>query len=842
MTLRFLQVPLLGAALFFTTSVPCAAPFSGDSLDVEYAGCRAVLLPGTVCKLTQSRELRLWVGAPPEAIEIRAGGRRIDTTSEEVGEGQHFSLTIPPGAQSLDVIIETPEGQAVWFLPLGEPEGEVASRDLLREVDEKTLLVYRYILARELTAVRETLASIQLPPRAPAESRYYVSYYRSLLAERGGDYRSALEYIQEALDISQRAKLDDLSQQMAEQEKALLLLGVGRFNEATAILDRLPYPAAAPCDKAQLLAQLLGNQAWAKLLAREAGESVEDPTRLFEKALATHETCTAKFEKRVNFLINLALAHFQQGQLSQAKDLLAEAHELESRTLLPQKLWVLDLEARIALREERPAEALRRFEDLEELALGTSSPDGRLRAAFGQAQAQRALGDPAAALKTLRQAEALLDEQSLQIPIHEGRETFLATRQALVSLHVEILLDEGQDREALDVARHARSRMLRQMERSERLASLTPDRRTRWETLLQRFQEKRAILEEKAQDDWKLPTDQLRRERAARKAETQALRDLLDQAFLVLEDPAEPSEETLAPPRPGELLLTWCPLPRGWVGFAADGETVMTHRFDLPALFLKGELSRQLLVPFSAAIEKAKRIRILPAGRLQEVDFHSLPFAGDILLAKRPVVYGLDLPVRSVPAGPSGRHALLVADPRDDLPGSLDEVRTVREVLEAGSWTLEELKSTGALAEAVGRRLPEADLLHYAGHGIYSGFGGWDSGLLLAADTRLSLDDLLAVKRVPAWVVLSGCETGRSSTKTPVGSLGLAHAFLLAGSQGVIASTRPADDRTVPAFFAELYRQWTREPDLAVALQRAQLSWRQSHPSGDWPGFRLFEP
>jgi hypothetical protein len=45
----------------------------------------------------------------------------------------------------------------------------------------------------------------------------------------------------------------------------------------------------------------------------------------------------------------------------------------------------------------------------------------------------------------------------------------------------------------------------------------------------------------------------------------------------------------------------------------------------------------------------------------------------------------------------------------------------------------------------------------------------------------------------------------------------------------------------VPAFFAELYRQWVREPDLAVAVQRAQLAWRDRDPAADWASFRLFE-
>ena len=419
----------------------------------------------------------------------------------------------------------------------------------------------------------------------------------------------------------------------------------------------------------------------------------------------------------------------------------------------------------------------------------------------------------------------------------------MATRQAVVNLHVELLLDQGRNAQALDMARHARSRMLRQLKRSGSLANLSPDQRARWERFLADYHKTRAALEEKAKDEWRVPTDQVSREQAAREAEADAAKRLLDQAFQVL--PRERSQEEPPAPRPGELILAYHPLPHGWVGFAADGKTVQAQRFELPAdLSRLDELASRLLLPFRASIERAKRIRILPGGPLQGIDFPALPFGGDVLLAKAPVVYGLDLPVSTAPAVQK-RHALLVADPRDDLQGARDEVREVLRALKSASqpWISEELKSAEASSEAVRERLSTVDLLHYAGHGSFSGFGGWDSSLLLADKTRLTLGDVLALDdRVPAWVVLSACDTGRSSTEVPVESLGLAHAFLLAGSRAVVASVRPAKDREVPAFFPELYREWDREPDLAVALQRAQLSWRKRNPGADWESFRLFEP
>jgi len=439
----------------------------------------------------------------------------------------------------------------------------------------------------------------------------------------------------------------------------------------------------------------------------------------------------------------------------------------------------------------------------------------------------------------------LLDEQSLQVPLHEGRETFLATRQATVSLLVEVLLDEGRNAEALDVARHARSRVLRQLERSDRLANLTAEQRAGWGKLLMEYQERRTALEARAADDWRLPEDRLRYERAAREAEAEVEKKLLDQAFLILGVPGEPQGTELPAPRPGELILAYHPLTGGWAGFAADGQTVAAHRFALPPEILsrREELARRLLLPFRDEIRKARRLRILASGPLQTVDFHTLLFDGDVLLASHPVVYGLDLPSSAGSTPSPGGHALLVADPRDDLPGALDEARAVREALGSGSrsWTTEELKATEASPEAIRSRLPAADLLHYAGHGTFSGAGGWESSLLLSQGTHLTLGDVLAIEQAPAWVVLSGCDTGRSS-EAPVEGLGLAHAFLLAGSRAVVASTRPADDRTVAAFFPELYRRWDREPDLAVALQQAQLAWRRQNPGADWAGFRLFEP
>lgn len=842
-----LSRPLQGSLYGVLLLLAGASPPSTMPLEVLYAGCEAVLLLGTgpVCKLPVSRVLRLWIKAPsPDAqFEIRAAGKRIDNAGKPVQDGLSFTLNIPSGAEILSVLVESREGTAVWSLPLElhvRQNRQEAPRDLKKEMQQVASSLSKLLHNRQLAAAREVLERLELPVRAPAEFRCVEAYYRGLLADKEGDYRSALADMQEVVEIAQRVGLEEYFE-LARETLALFLQGVGRSRESAEIFEQLARTADKkhPCDKARLL----NNQAWSWFLAREAGESLGDPTPTFERALETYEACDDFTpDRRLNLLINLALSHLQEGRLERAKSFLAQARGLEDHASLLFTLWSLDLEARIALKDGHPAEALRLFEHLEELAAGTVSPDGRLRAAVGQAQSHEALENRTAALDVLRRAEALLDEQSLRISIHEGRETFMATRQAIVSLHIDLLLKLGEKKEALTIARQARSRMLRQLETSDRLATLPPEKRAEWDRLLKDHQQKRAALEERAKNDRSLPLDQLRREQAARAVQVAELNRLLDRLFLMLGPPGEQPDAVLSPSRPGELILAYHPFFHHWIGFAADDKIVAVHRFDLPPGELppSEELSRHLLLPFDAQIQRAERIRILASGRLLEVDFNALPFAGDILLAGRPLTYGLDLPVSPDSAPAPRRRALLVVDPRGNLPAAFEEARAVKDRLQA--WSVEELAAEQATADAVLDRLTDADLLHYMGHGKFSGFGGWDSNLLLAEETRLTLRDLLPLDRVPAWVVLSACETGRASTETPVESPGLAHAFLLAGSQGVVASTRKAKDSEMPRFFADLYGTWSDEPDLTVALQKAQLSWRRRKPEADWQSFRLFVP
>jgi CHAT domain-containing protein len=191
--------------------------------------------------------------------------------------------------------------------------------------------------------------------------------------------------------------------------------------------------------------------------------------------------------------------------------------------------------------------------------------------------------------------------------------------------------------------------------------------------------------------------------------------------------------------------------------------------------------------------------------------------------------------------------ALLVSNPRSDLgylPAAQEEAAAIAAAIGAwgSGWSLKRLDGAAASSAAVSAALPTADLFHFAGHGSFAGFAGWDSELPLADRSRLTLGDVLTLRRVPRWVVLSACDAGRSSQQAPVEGIGLAQAFLLAGSQAVIAATRPVADRAARDLLSDLYRGWRPGTDLASQLQRAELACHRRDPKADCASFRLLAP
>jgi hypothetical protein len=907
------------------TATPRASP-----LEVEVAGCATLRLVGEhpVCGPPPDRRLRLVVPADASAARL-TGAKGVLTPGQAavivVDEGAtevsvdagpaRFALRVEPPAPEpaldeltalrkarrldearirADALLTAPppalagrlHGQAARIAlasgdteraahhftaaaPLHAADGRLSDR-----VNDALALAFVQIhQLRDFSGARHTLADAAPFARFDPEGAAALQVHHARLALETGDVRSALHALDDA--EPRLARLDaGLRLSVARQARAEALQAAGRHAEAIALLRSMH---AAAGDAACARASIENDLGWALMLAAGDAPPAEPATvdALFTgvvRAFAPNGDCPQPAYVAGAYL-NRALLALRLGDATGARAALEAGRAALPTPDARLALWWPDVEGRAALLARDARGARRHFERLRALGAATASAEAVWRGTIGLARAARAAGEDAG--PAFADAFEQLADQAMRIPVAEGREHFLAERDAGTWDHVEFLIERGRTAEAMTVVRRARARFLAALRQAERLPALTPEARARWETALADHHRARAALDAEAADDWQRPADALARARAARTERQRVLRVALDAAFAVLAEPAAeqpgaaPSPPT--PPAPGELVLTWLSGPTGTLAFAAEvvGTSVGTsiaEVVDTSAAEVVGTsvgtsvaevvgtsvvriaapggpgvpgaptlAAEALIAPFADRIRAAHRLRVLPHGPARGLDLHAAMLDGGPVVARLPVVYGLDLPPRP-PTSVDDARTLLVADPRGDLPGARLEGDAVAVAI--GAAPLTRLVGEAATGDAVRRALGTAGRFHYAGHGRFGGATGWESILPLAADGALTLDDILALPNVPALVVLSGCETARQADAARLEQLGLAQAFLAAGAHAAVAATRPVADTLATALSTAFYGALAHaSPE--EALRTAQLTLRAQSEAQDWATFRI---
>ena len=693
---------------------------------------------------------------------------------------------------------------------------------------------------------RQLLAEI---PLAVDESRARRCYYGAIVARDRGDLRSALELLTEAEARVERLGLTRLGRD-TRQVKANILLHLGRTAEALQTLETIR--SALPADVSACYRALVEtNIGWVRLeqsrnTATRIGVEGGDPMPPLRRSIELYRSECPRPERLANALLNLAAAELLYAKRPGA----ARALLVESRALLPEAAayiatWWRDLEGRIALAEGDAAASLATYEALDSRAAAAAATESRWRAQLGRGRSLEQLGRQAEALTAYRSAEALLDHAALEVPLGAGRGSFLATREDSARQLADLLLRMALPREALAAAQRARGRARATVQRIERVRRLDDAARTRWQLAIAEYRQRRAALDTALASLWTVADDALELRVAELDQDRAALQRSLDTAFEILAEAEPPPPK---PPPAGVVSLTYFAGAEGWLGFAERGQSVVGRALGpLPPLTDRAALAQTLLAPFRDVITGADLLRVHAYGAAGAVDVHALPWDGGALVEATPVVYALGSRSATERPGPGDtgaktQTALVIADPRGNLPGARAEAEFLAGRLER-HWKGEVVALTGARATGADVRaaLAGAAFAHYAGHGVFEGSGGWDGGLLLAGNGRLTIADVLALARSPRQVVLSGCETGRLEGGE---GLGLAHAFLAVGTETVIASVREVPDALSLRLVELLYEELTAEgfPEPARALQRAQIALLRSDADSDWATWRVFEP
>ncbi|MBI4511951.1 MAG: CHAT domain-containing protein [Deltaproteobacteria bacterium] len=787
-----------------------------------------------------------------EVSELRQAGKSAEAL-ERARQGLG-SLSGGDRARALGLIarIELSRGhseEAIAALREGRPLYRGSGR-ISDAFDDAMLLAYTLVqYGPRYGEARKVLEEAAAEAAGYPDGKARLPYYQGFVAARTGDVRTALGSFREAHARASRLGMARLTRAV-RQELAELFQALGRWGDALQELKAARAETTGltgPCEEPDLLT----NMGWVALLSREPGANQAGgfpaPSPLLEQALGLYEKSCPDPHRKGNVLLNLALAALQEGRPQDALARLALARQALSSPSASIQLWWLDIEGRVALLEKKPKVAQSLYERLSRLAEANLSPEASWRAALGSARALRDQRKIGPSLEAYAKAEALLDDQRLWVPVGEGRDTFLAGKEQSAMERVALLLTAGRADEALLAARRSRSRVLLALQRADRLGQLAPEARARWEEAIGAYRRERAALDVEAASDWQLSSERLALVLEQRKSREGRLKAVLDEAFRALSgNSSKEHEVTFRQPGPGELLVAYHPIPGGHAVLAADGAGVVAEHIGIvdPAASA-AVMADTLLGPISTRLEKARKLLVLPHGALVDVDFHALPWNGKPLVSSKIVEYPLDLPARAVAQGgveSVATTALVVGDPLGDLPVAGREAEAVAAALGV-AWKPTLLRGSAATSGKVLDLLGSASLFHYSGHGMQAGRDGLDSALLLSEGGRITVGDVLALSRVPKVVVLSGCETARAPSPGPT-SMGLAHAFLLAGAQGVVAATRPVGDTLASQVTTMFYRVMGANDslDVGTVVGRAQAELAERSPTSDWAAFRVLIP
>ncbi|MEZ4867533.1 MAG: CHAT domain-containing protein [Caldilineaceae bacterium] len=252
--------------------------------------------------------------------------------------------------------------------------------------------------------------------------------------------------------------------------------------------------------------------------------------------------------------------------------------------------------------------------------------------------------------------------------------------------------------------------------------------------------------------------------------------------------------------------------------------------------FLQPELRRllyaKLVAPVADLLADKRLLYIAPYGPLHYIPFQALLDSADqpLLCEHGPIViYTPSVSLlctnyrqtamtkeRGVLAvGYNGFQTALVTR---QLRYAEAEAMMVAQLTGGQAWVGSALKKASLLQCGMGNRV-----LHFSCHGEFNRKDPLASALHIAPNETLSAQEVLQLHSVSCdLVVMSACESGLSQVQRSDELLGLAHAFLHAGANAVIATLWRVDEAAAYLLMARFYWEVQQGKSYAAALHRAQ--------------------
>jgi CHAT domain-containing protein len=302
---------------------------------------------------------------------------------------------------------------------------------------------------------------------------------------------------------------------------------------------------------------------------------------------------------------------------------------------------------------------------------------------------------------------------------------------------------------------------------------------------------------------------------------------------------------------PDAVVVEYASLPGKLLVFTVDRDGYRVHESpisrarltDLAAHFVEAlrggdaaarqraasELHQHLIAPAWTSIAAHREVVFITDAATSGIPFAALPGGAGRMLVEDVTVSAspsasVYLRARTRDAAPR-RTVMIVDSPHNDALERLSGTSAEAKALQAQYPQARRLTGAGATRAAFIEASRQAEVIHFAGHGLAS----VDLAALVLTETPddPGFFDAVAISRLSLThtdvVVLAACDTARGPVRSAEGVLSVTHAFLQAGAPTVIATLWPLDDRDAADFFPRLHRYLARGLPAAEALRLAQL-------------------
>jgi CHAT domain-containing protein len=270
-----------------------------------------------------------------------------------------------------------------------------------------------------------------------------------------------------------------------------------------------------------------------------------------------------------------------------------------------------------------------------------------------------------------------------------------------------------------------------------------------------------------------------------------------------------------------------------------------------------------LIEPAASLIPDGAHVYVVPDGVLHGLNFETLvkPAGSGLKFWIEDVTVTITSSIRLLASQPAtapdaaSRNILLIGDPVvaspefGALPNALAEIERVQGHFAPGERTV--LTLARAVPSAYAASAPDRfQYIHFVAHGIASRSSPLDSAVVLSPtethpeDFKLYARDIVQRPLHARLVTISACYGSGLRTYAGEGMVGLAWAFLRAGSHNVISALWEVNDSSTPLLMDRLYAEITSGKAPDAALRDAKLS--LLHSSGVyrkpfyWAAFQLY--